>query len=392
MKRHNITKNILHGLASLLLLSGFPALTSCSSDDEMPESVKQKTGSKMKFRLRVPSTSKSVTRSENWGNINDDSGDDFENTIKNVNPNLFIETGGGIVKAGEFTNITFKPISSGNTYITYEVTGDLTTYYPEDQIAGKDIRLMIEANTNTTGYDINPSLKHIVRGLADATTCTAIPMWGVATMTMPARDENGKYTIPEENSITLLRAAAKVVVNFDMTSENLTNRSVNLTKLEINHMAAEAYALPSKWNKIDNTTNLGTDECFNPVQESGWEYTNLGQTGFEIISTDIENDTHQMYFYLPETPNMESSEDITEPLALTVHYERDGVKEDKTGTVYFHNGDDVTTTADNQGATREDIIRNHIYEFTITGVADSFKPEVKLCIKKWSHEQISIDL
>lgn len=420
MKRYNITKNILRGLASLILLSGLPALTSCSSDDDMPQQAPV-AGQTVGFTIAVP-RAHGGTRSEQdptWGDDyrpDDNGGDEFENTVKTLMSSLYIMEGNNIKPVGTITVNTsplLTKIEDDSEY--YYIEGELHTNLSADQLNKGKFRLMVEANTESS-HSWMPNRKYFMLGTQQSLLDEglAIPMWGVAEANFTGvgekvKDDDGNLIKPvirihpsSENTdelatVSLLRAAAKVTVKLDKSKV----KNVILKKLTLNTAAKEGFIFPESWNSVSSTENLKFSETFHPFD--GTLTDGKQNLGFYSVKNP-DDDSSIISFYLAETPLQEyneenhsdDSKECTE-LRLDVEYvHQDSETDVKTGSLYFTTSNDATVSAhehkDDPNITEQPIIRNHIYEFTITGVADSFKPEVKLCIKKWSHEQISIDL
>ncbi|MBD5206938.1 MAG: hypothetical protein HDS79_01505 [Bacteroidales bacterium] len=398
MKRTNLHHILKSGFASLLLLAGSPLLSSCSSD-EMPDTPVSD-GQTVGFTIAVPRVNPYGTRAGNgtWGDdyTPDDQGTPFENDIKSLMPSLYLVDGDNIIPAGSIyvnpDDITLAKIDSKSYY--YYIKGSLFTNLTATELNNGKFRLMVEANTEST-HSWMPNRKYWMLGTQEQLKDKGIPMWGVAEANFTgvgSTNENGNTTPtivihPSETdtdktaTVSLLRAAAKVTVKVDA---DLSDRQVVLNSLTLNTAAEQGYIYPDAWNSVPNTENLRFDATFNPFED----LNNL--SSFEVENPD--DVPTEISFYLAETPNV-AHENVAEELKLTVDYERDNVAEAKQGNLYFTTSDDATLpSVSTSGVSDIDITRNHIYEFTITGVADSFKPEVKLCVKKWAHEKVNVDL
>lgn len=171
-----------------------------------------------------------------------------------------------------------------------------------------------------------------------------IPMWGVlkSNFTFAA----GKRT--DIGSIDLLRAMAKVEVNF---AESFPS-NYEIGSITINPYNTQGYCLPAGYASVDATGKLDREEIspasFNPLDSpSNMELTFKG-----------ENNSY--YIYLPEYDNS------TKPAKIQVTV---------NGETYELEFKDYENGAPKEG-TQYDIVRNHIYRYTITGVNDG-----KLIIK-----------
>lgn len=411
MKRQNIKNYITRGILSLLLLGGLPNLTSCSSDDDMPQPHGAAVqGQTVGFTIAVPRVNGGTRAADKWGDdyTPDDEGTDFENQIKTLMPSLYMVNGDNISPVGSIvvnTDPLLTKVDENSEY--YYIQGELRTNLSADDLNNGTFRLMVEANTEAN-HTWMPNRKYFMLGTQQdlEAKSLAIPMWGVAEANFSGVgevNENGESqavinihpsasATDKTATVSLLRAAAKVTVK---VSSEIADRHVVLNKLTLNTAAKEGYIYPGDWNSISDTENLLFSKTFNAFEDTSNFASSYPVANPDNVDTEIS-------FYLAETPNPDKvyanhganpEHECTE-LCLEVEYTRDNITtETKKGNLYFTDNSDATKPAHTTtGVTQENIIRNHIYEFTITGVADSYKPEVKLCIKKWSHEQISIDL
>lgn len=162
-----------------------------------------------------------------------------------------------------------------------------------------------------------------------------IPMWGVATATLSlekgARDDAGK--------IDLLRAFAKVEINLHSDIADTTS----ITSATLTRYNTSGYCLPAGYAKVNETTELdqenGTYPSFNP--NPNVQSTNLAFTYSE--------DGKSAYLYIPEYENStdEAQIDIT-------------LSDGTTGTLEFK-----SYTGGTAGGNAYDIVRNHIYRYTV---------------------------
>lgn len=170
-----------------------------------------------------------------------------------------------------------------------------------------------------------------------------IPMWGVlkSNFTFPA----GKRT--DIGSIDLLRAMAKVEVNF---AESFPS-NYKIGAITINPYNTQGYCLPAGYASVDATGELDREEIspasFNPLDSP---------SNMELI---FKGENNSYYIYLPEYDNS------TKPAKIQV------TVNDKPYDLEFKDYENGAPTGDPY-----DIVRNHIYRYTITGVNDG-----KLIIK-----------
>lgn len=174
-----------------------------------------------------------------------------------------------------------------------------------------------------------------------------IPMWGVLKSQF-------KFAAGERTnigSIDLLRAMAKVEVNF---AESFPS-DYEIGAITISPYNTQGYCLPAGYESVETTGALdreeaGTAYSFNPLAASA--------STSSLIFTE-ENGKY--YIYLPEYENTETN---AAKIKVTVN-----------GEPYELEFKDYENGAPKEG-TQYDIVRNHIYRYTITGVNDG-----KLVIK-----------
>lgn len=162
-----------------------------------------------------------------------------------------------------------------------------------------------------------------------------IPMWGVATATLTLE----KGARADAGTIDLLRAFAKVEIGLHSDIPDTTSiTSATLTRYNTN-----GYCLPAGYADVNQTTGLDQEDdtipSFNPNGTA--QSTNLAFTYSE--------DGKSAYLYIPEYDN--STDEATISLTLS-----DGT----TGTLEFKN-----YTGGTAGGNAYDIVRNHIYRYTV---------------------------
>ncbi|WP_346709448.1 fimbrial protein [Phocaeicola salanitronis] len=173
-----------------------------------------------------------------------------------------------------------------------------------------------------------------------------IPMWGVLKSYF--NFAAGERT--DIGSIDLLRAMAKVEVNF---AESFPS-DYEIGAITISPYNTQGYCLPAGYESVETTGALdreeaGTAYSFNPLAASA-----------STSSLTFTEENGKYYIYLPEYENTETN---AAKIKVTVNGE--------TYELEFKDYENGTPT----GAPY-DIVRNHIYRYTITGVNDG-----KLIIK-----------
>lgn len=317
-------------LLSLLLLA------SCSRNDEVAVAEGEEGKVQVTFTLKLDnesSASRAMSRAEDntWGDeYNEDLGNDYDNRINDLQVVIYE---GNTFKC-KVTNLSFYKNEEKNEYTYLGSISETLTANTEYKImvfanCADCANITSETNLSDLSYTYNENM--------------GIPMWGVITQTLSlvpgSRQELG--------DISLLRAFAKVEVS--MNVEGYTLQSVS-----IDNSNNQGYCLPKDYTLVGNTTDLDREEVtdittFNPYKDSE-----------KIEDRTFTNENGTYYIYLPEYDNGTEAAKIT----VTVN-----------GEIYELEFKDYENGAPKEG-TQYDIVRNHIYRYTITGVNDG-----KLVIK-----------
>ncbi len=189
-----------------------------------------------------------------------------------------------------------------------------------------------------------------------------IPMWGVLK-------SNFNFAAGERTdieSIDLLRAMAKVEVNF---AESFPS-DYEIGTITISPYNTQGYCLPAGYTSVDATGELdreeaGTAHSFNPLDSPS---TNTSQSSIEF-----KGENKNYYIYLPEYDNS------TKPAKIQVTV---------NGETYDLEFKDYENGAPKDG-TQYDIVRNHIYRYTITGVNDG-KLKLEYRVLLWDKVESAI--
>ena len=214
----------------------------------------------------------------------------------------------------------------------YTYHGELAA--PADRLqAGERYKIMVLANCG----DINNTTDIPDLTFTEENT-DYIPMWGVTTATLtPGLSQ-------DLGQIDLLRALAKIeVVLGDAPATEYT-----ITRITLNRRNTTGYCLPGGWSTVDKTTDLeresNTPASFRP-------YASL-TTSLDYFAV-ADNQLSAVY-YLPEYEKSDAN-----PAQLTITLTKDGKAKDYTLDLK-----DYTTGA------YYDLVRNHIYRYTVTDVQD----------------------
>ena len=173
-----------------------------------------------------------------------------------------------------------------------------------------------------------------------------IPMWGVLKSYF--NFAAGERTNIE--SIDLLRAMAKVEVSF---SDDFPTDEYTIGDITLSPYNKQGYCVPAGYASVETTGALDREEA-------GAAYSFNPLTSVSTSSLTFTGENGKYYIYLPEYDNS------TKPAKIQV------TVNGETSDLEFK---DYENGAPKEG-TQYDIVRNHIYRYTITGVNDG-----KLIIK-----------
>lgn len=370
-------KNIFCSLA--LAAMSAVGLTGCVTDGEGPDCPNRPDPEVdalvVSFRVAVPSPAASRAATPpvpdngdagtDWSDYLQGEEIEFENTLlaRNFTVTLYNATDNSYL--GRVTAFVLdKVTASTGTADYYEFRGVLelqNTNMTEAALGAITAKMAITANGEPTDAQKVAALS-ATNGLAALTFSKigqqadfdAIPMWGVATKSLAGIK---KGVVFDFGDISLLRAMAKIEVNFDR-SETSTVKDLELTGITMNRTNPSGYLLPGNWSGIAETTKLKFEETLRIP--SG---LTLSERSFPTLS---ENGA--IIFYVPEIKNATGNDEIK----LTVGY-KDADGADQTGEIRFVKyGTDGKPVAD---PTPWDIIRNHHYSFSITKVPEVITDE-----------------
>ena len=363
-------KNIFCSLA--LAAMSAVGLTGCVTDGEGPDCPNRPNPEVdalvVSFRVAVPSpaASRAATppvpdngdKGSDWSAYLGGEKIEFENTLlaRNFTVTLYNATDNSYL--GRVTAFVLdKVTASTGTADYYEFRGVLelqNTNMTEAELGAITAKMAITANGEPTDAQKTLGLADM-NGLAALTFSKigqqadfdAIPMWGVASKSLAGIKKGETFDFGD---ISLLRAMAKIEVNFDR-SETSTVKDLALTGVTMNRTNPSGYLLPGNWSGIAETTTLKFEETLRIPS---------GLTPSER-SFSTTSDDGAIIFYVPEINNATGTDEIK----LTVGY-LDDAGQPQTGEIRFVKyGTDGKPIAD---PTPWDIIRNHHYSFTITNV------------------------
>lgn len=177
---------------------------------------------------------------------------------------------------------------------------------------------------------------------------SAIPMWGVTTVDLTPILNEANYKIPDP--LWLLRSAAKVEVQL---SDDLKAKGTKINSAMLKYYNVEGYVAPYDWYQFDNTLQVDCEKAINVYRHAA--------VNLPLIEDEA---TGNYYVYMPEYDNKNYPGERNKiSLEFTVGGE---VKyfEDAISFVEYSNGKIVDGSDYN-------IVRNHIYRFSIRSIAGS---------------------
>lgn len=243
-------------------------------------------------------------------------------------------------------------------YTIVEFLGALDTDLSTGELDSDDkYKVMIFANGNACSVGLedtfsgtDKSFSHIGQPgdkNSDGEPFDAIPMWGVAPAKLKGIKPGQRKDL---GTVEMLRSMAKIIV--DVATGDDGNpadavKNVKLTALTVTNCNSNGEMLPNGWEKLDETKKLKIEETLN-IPASAYR---------QNLSVEATNNRTDIEFYVPEYKNTSDAEFL-----LKVKYTVG--EEEKEGEIHIckYNGGKPDTSE------LWPIVRNHIYQYTITGV------------------------
>ena len=334
---------LLHTLAAVLLAA---LACGCSADDAAGGGVPSG-DTQVSFILKLSDAS-GRTRAAWSEDYVGQQGTAYDNRISPEDLRVALYTAADNAFAADVDILSYHETSTEGEY---ELIGTVKSADGGAPAAGR-YKVMVFANCGVSGQsDPLASLRQspyhydaeAVKGGSQL-----VPMWGVTTAELSL--EKGKRD--KEVEIDLLRAFAKVEISLHSDiSETTDIVSATLTRYNTG-----GYCLPAGYAGVSKTADLdqenGDNPSFNPDQTA--QQTNLDFT--------YSGDKKSAYLYIPEYDNSAEPAEITLELS-------DGTK----GTLEFK-----TYTGGTPGGEAYDIVRNHIYRYTVNVYQGELQVECKV--------------
>lgn len=338
-------KGKLSYLLSLSLL-----LSACSYDQSTEVSPEMRMEPvNVTFTLSLQDAARTKADDNEWdGNGYDqEAGTVFENRILKETVKVFAYNADGTY-AGEVPLLQWTGTEANPIFHGYFNATTAGTY-----------KFVVIANCTNESYSLAydygtdmPVLNNLLFKAPDLTDQTviangAIPMWGIKNFTINENTED-----IDLESIWLLRSLAKVEVKLDAS---LTSQYA-LSEVAISNVSNTGYSLPSydAWKALENTTILTHDNGFNAYMTA--------QT-VNGVALAAETAGSSYYLYVPEYDNVSGT---YAELYISLNVLEDGkVANTEPFKLYFRPYSDGFAGAE---ADRYNVVRNHIYRYTITKV------------------------
>ena len=331
---------------------------SCRQEADDPTQTADSRTAQVVFTLTLNKGNGSrAINNPNWnGTYDKEDGVGVDNLINNLQVLFFGTTDGKYI--GNVQDAIFYEQSEG----VYEFIGEISidAGYVTTNANGTlnlNAKMMVLANCADITLGANSTYADVQALAYDgATSPSQIPMWGIQTINTPitvgARNEL--------NDIDLLRAMAKVEVI--MAAEGYTMENIIL-----NRYNTKGYCAPglggSTWAAVGATADLATEGCTN-------YYTTATAENLTVAATDNK----KVVFYIPECANSTDN-----PLSMYVNIKKGTTDVDANLTdanLYFKD------YSDNSANAPFNIVRNHIYRYTITDVNDEL--DFTLNVAPWT--------
>lgn len=334
----------------------FSMLTaSCSQiiDDPTDGSCEDKTKIVFTLSLANATNSRAVW---NPGTYNpSDLGTEFDNLIAPNSLQVILYNADNDY-IGKVNNLSYYPTDIINVY---RFVGEISTSILEDNQL--DCKIMVFANFEET-IEANTDLSSLKFDFDS----DHIPMWGVQTFDVTLQP--GKFKELEE-PIYLLRAMAKIEVKLSTDVSNLS-----LDKVYLSDFNKEGYSLPEGYGSYGDTREMDVDLVIKSIKDDDVEILEFSENsdGFIVYLpeyTVTSNDNPIIYLDITQT-NDDGTTTELEGLPL---YLRNYDNNHKPTGDYFN------------------IVRNHYYEYTITGVNDGYNLLLTCEVQPWDVEEIAID-
>lgn len=330
---------------------------SCSDSDPEPT-----TAVEIMVRFSVVTSGQMETRSTPKPDDGTKWGDQYKDEAGDVFDNRLLKEGFKVV----FTSNDCNTVLSTLTVFEQDAPGQNGSYafrgiVPPDDVTTlqryPNAKIHVIANAGYVDISTSSAFGNLSFTKAgQASTVGAIPMWGVHTVDF---SKLKKGEIFDAGSIDLLRSLAKVEIK---VSTDVGNVITGLTSASVSETNGQGYLLPNSWNNVSDTKDINFEDTMHEY------YSHTGTSG-NMLPDDTNAKT--ITFYLPEIENDKGQ------IYISLAYKylgKDG--KETTGancTVSF-----AEYAAGKPTANYNDIVRNHLYRFTVSRKQEQENAEITI--------------
>lgn len=333
-----------------LLVALSAGLASCSDNGEEPVTPFAETMVRFSVVTSQQISTKAAPAPDNaqyWEGYNAETGNALDNNLlKEGFTVVFTDNNCQKVLSTITTFVQLPSATSTANGTSYDFQGVIPSKDVETLKKQADAKIHVIANAGSGNFLLR-ELSFTKSG-QPGTGFNAIPMWGVRTVDLTGMEQGEVY---DAGTIDLLRAMAKVEIELDPSTEAAPNLITKLVSATVNGANPQGFVLPGTWNSVEETKKIAFASTMRIPS---------GLTAATI--NDMQPGTDgKITFYLPETANADGNVNIS------LEYAVDGDDEtmisggNRTNTIHFAVYDDAGTTP----ATYHDIVRNHLYRFTV---------------------------
>lgn len=356
-------KSLLLNVMSVCLFGMLAVSCSQSMDEvENPMMKSESKKTQVMFTITLDDSSSRGLSNEAWsGDYQKEEGLSAEKTIKNLQVMLFSEEGDYM--ADMQNTIYYETSTKG----VYEFVGDISVDagYITTGANGASFlnaKMMVLANCSKISLNGNSTYEDVMtHSFAHEVSPSHIPMWGLQTVNVEV-NEGQRNQLP---AVDMLRAMAKVEVI--MAAEGYTMENVVL-----NRYNTAGYCMPniSDFSNLANTAALNTE--FNTNYNSNDVDENL----------EVEANDNKVVFYIPECENS-----LENPLSMYVNI-TDAENKDvdanlNDANIYFKDYSDDT---------QFNVVRNHVYRYTISKISETTEFSIQVSVKAWETHYNNLEI
>lgn len=309
-----------------------------------------------------------------WGDTYESEiGSIAENTINNLQVLLFSPNGKTCY--GPLEQTQFFPINDEKSI--YEFTGSIPLNAEAACIENNKLNCKIMVFANTSVSITNGADAKAIKSVLEAAEFTFSqlnpnPMWGVSTVeNVPVKPGLGTMLDP----IFVLRSLAKIEVKLDAQLSDYALEAVTVSKYN-----TKGYCLPHGYyitNTDGDVTTISTIDKTKDLDQEGVLRANSSPSSESLPFVGTSASGYTIY-----VPEYKMAEDNSEPyIELTLKNGTETILiNEASPKLYFKE------YTDGGELTEEtfDIVRNHWYRYTITGVNDGLNLDFTLNVAPWT--------